>query len=333
MRKHCIVLFLPAVFCSNISATPPDELEMLLTWGHLKVRPTASLSYLRQATSRSTLDSDHFVLSAARNEYESLQLVLQGPVDSVTGVRFHLGPGLGHVSQPDVGRVAYINVTRPTDCYSGGAGLWPELVVPHVDTIDGQLRNAFPFAVPKAQLRSVWADFFIPPQQQPGNFTASVDVLGSDGNVLGSESFAIEVFDATLPSTPTLRTLFGFWPLEGLLTAHNISQRCCNVCYFNKLCCCSNNTAAISIIKKYVRAALQNRVSLSALDVLMPGPREATASAWNEFFGVWGEYLSGLDLRSGLSNTSLTVAEVPTPHRIYGVGIDTYIVYIQSLHI
>ena len=83
MRIHCIaLLFLPAVCCSNISA-PPPELEMLLTWGHLKVRPTASLSYLRQATSRSTLDSAHFVLSAARNEYESLQLVLQGDRKSV----------------------------------------------------------------------------------------------------------------------------------------------------------------------------------------------------------------------------------------------------------
>ena len=83
--------------------------------------------------------------------------------------------------------------------------------------------------------------------------------------------------DAELQSTPTLRTLFGLWPLSGLLTAHNVSQDCCVGCFGNKVCCCPNNTAATDLVKKYLRAGMNNRVSLSAFDVMMPlpGPRGA----------------------------------------------------------
>lgn len=100
---------------------------------------------------------------------------------------------------------------------------------------------------------------------------------------------------ADLQSTPSLRTLFGLWPLSGLLAAHNVSQNCCVGCFGNKVCCCPNNTAATDLVKKYLRAGLNNRVSLSALDVMMPlpGPGGALppADEWARFFATWAEFL------------------------------------------
>jgi hypothetical protein len=100
---------------------------------------------------------------------------------------------------PTLYRADYINVTRPTDCYSGGAGLWPEHLIPDVDPIDWQKRSAFPFSIPSAELRSVFVDILIPPEQASGNFSASVDVLGPGGRVIASDNFTIEVFNATMP--------------------------------------------------------------------------------------------------------------------------------------
>ena len=317
---------------SSTAASSGGSSALVLTWSSLKVRPHDSFAGVDAAASSAaksvlppgTNSRRRFVLSASRNEFETLQLVLQGPVPAVTGVQFRFGPGLAALQTPALSRVEYINVTRPTDCYSGGAGLWPEHLIPDVDTIDGQKRDAFPFAVPPTQLRSVFADILVPPEQPPGNFSASVDVLGSAGRVIASENFTIEVFQATLPSTPTLRTLFGLWPLSGLFTAHNVSQDCCVGCFGNKLCCCPNNTVATDLVKKYLRAGINNRVSLSALDVMMPlpGPGGALppADAWEHFFDTWAEFLPSNatddvvlhgSSRQVLTGAKTTVVEVP----------------------
>lgn len=126
--------------------------------------------------------------------------------------------------------------------------------------------------------------------------------------------------DAELQSTPTLRTLFGLWPLSGLLTAHNVSQDCCVGCFGNKVCCCPNNTAATDLVKKYLRAGMNNRVSLSAFDVMMPlpGPRGALphADAWAHFFATWAEFFPP---RKGAKLTRERVERRP---RTVGTGFD-----------
>jgi hypothetical protein len=129
-----------------------------------------------------------------------------------------------------------------------------------------------------------------------------------------SQSFTVEVFNATLPSTPTLRTLVGLWPLSGLVQSHGLSGECCGRCYINKYCCCSNNTAVAQLVKKYLRIGLQNRVTFSCLDALTPSPSEVALNpshAWDDFFTTWGEFLTGVDLASGLRGAALTSVETP----------------------
>ena len=294
---------------------PSETLPSVLTWGGVKVLPSQSLP-----TVPTPGPPGPFVLSAARNEYEQLQLVVAGPT-VVEGVR---------VSVPDaklrwsVYRVGYINVTKLTDCYSfvpGGRAPFatPEHLIPDADSIDGQRRSAFPLTVPAGQVGSVIIDFFIPTAQRSGNFSATIEVLGRPGRsgaetIVASQSFVVEVFNATLPSTPTLRTLVGLWPLSGLVKSHGLSDECCGPCYINKYCCCSNNTAVRDLVKKYLRIGLQNRVTFSCLDALTPSPSEVAENprAWIDFFDEWGEFLSGeLNLTSGLQGAALTSVETP----------------------
>ena len=166
---------------------PSEPLALVLTWGGVKVLPSQSLSMIPTPGA-----AGPFVLSAARNEYEQLQVVLAGPA-AVEGVRVSVS---GADLRWSVYRVGYINVTKLTDCYSfapnGRAPFaTPEHLIPDVDAIDGQRRSAFPLSVPAGQVRSVIVDFFVPETQCSGNFSATIEVLGDPGrsgvdNILGS---------------------------------------------------------------------------------------------------------------------------------------------------
>lgn len=296
-------------YCAGTSPLP--AVSSVLTWGGVKVLPVQPLSTVPTAGGSDA----PFVLSAARNEYEQLQLVVQGAVT----VRAVVVTVAGMDVRWSVYRVGYLNVTKLTDCYSmapnGRAPFSvPEHLVPDVDPIDGQRRAAFPLMVPQGELRSIIVDFFIPETHPGGNFSATVRVLGDSEYVLASHDFTIEVFNVTLPSTPTLRTLVGLWPLSGLVRSHELSDECCSPCYINKYCCCGNNTAVTELVKKYLRVGLQNRITFSCLDALTPSPAEVSKdpqSAWEDFFNVWGEFLSGIDLASGLRGAALTSVETP----------------------
>eukprot|EP01052_Picozoa_sp_SAG31_P007906 SAG31_NODE_387_length_16403_cov_5.062071_7_plen_351_part_00 len=172
------------------ATVPWQSVRSVLTWGGVKVLPAQPLS------SVPTPGSDApFVLSAARNEYEQLQLVvevgdfrmfsflgaskvkkcnflymvLQGPA-TVDDVKVAVA---GADVRWSVYRVGYLNVTKLTDCYSmapnGRAPFSaPEHLVPDVDAIDGQRRSAFPIKVPPGELRSIIVDFFMPETHPTG---------------------------------------------------------------------------------------------------------------------------------------------------------------------
>jgi len=50
---------------------------------------------------------------------------------------------------------------------------FPDALIPNVDPLFHEKRNAFPFTVPANQDRAVWVDAFVPSGQTPGLYTSS----------------------------------------------------------------------------------------------------------------------------------------------------------------
>src|SRR5207244_12447029 len=116
-----------------------------------KIRPAA------QAPAGATASAS---IAAAKNEFESFQVVVTGQAAGVSMAIEGLSDGAGHtISGRDVVlyREALLNVASQTGG-AGAAGMWPDALVPDVDPIAGEKRNAFPFDVPASESRAVLVD-------------------------------------------------------------------------------------------------------------------------------------------------------------------------------
>lgn len=158
MRLPPIILLLTLLHQTQTLSTTPILLEHSL----IKVRP------LTTYTPRSTTLS----LFAARNEYESFQIVINGP-NTINNV--HVTP-LFKGYDPIIYRQTYLNVTEVSDCY-GKLGLWPDALVPDVDVFYHEKRNVFPLVVPKGQNKALWVDLFVPSNATAGMYRGMMIVL------------------------------------------------------------------------------------------------------------------------------------------------------------
>ncbi len=104
-------------------------------------------------------------------------------------------------------REGYITVTTPSDL-NGITGQVPDQLIPVQDAYFHQPRNAFPVTVPAGETRSAWVDVYVPVTAETGYYTASAKVM--DGaNVIATLPVNLKVWNFTLPSTSTLKSVFG----------------------------------------------------------------------------------------------------------------------------
>src|SRR6185436_10084298 len=111
-------------------------------------------------------------LTAARNEFESFQVVVSAGSAPLSGVFVRLdqalsGPG-GTIPARNVtiSREAYVDLEHASDL-EGGTGRWPDPLIPAVDPFYRESRNAFPVDVPAGENRTAWVDVLVPKQQAP----------------------------------------------------------------------------------------------------------------------------------------------------------------------
>src|SRR5207302_8405440 len=97
-------------------------------------------------------------------------------------------------------REAYLNVAQPSGG-DGATGLWPDALIPDVDPLVGEKRNAFPFDVPAGENRSVLVDIHVPAGTPAGVYTGSISVTGG---AAASVPVTLTVWDFAIPSTSTL---------------------------------------------------------------------------------------------------------------------------------
>ena len=188
-------------------------------------------------------------LHAARNEFESFQIAVNGPL---RGLEVSLrapfeGPGgatLGgeHVT---IYRVDYLEVLRASDP-EGAPGRWPDPLVPTFDPLVHEVRSAFPISVPAGENRLAWIDIHVPPDAVPGTYRGRIHVRG--------EGFAttvpveLVVVDLELPSTTTLRAAWG------------MGDEVCAPLGIDG--CLEDPWLAASVRALFVRSALDNRVGI-----------------------------------------------------------------------
>src|SRR6185436_17163353 len=139
------VMALPVVLTSF--RTPSPGLKWWTTHALDKVRPDDSIP---------NQPDKSVSISAARNEFESFQIVLRAESQEFDGVDVEIsdlrGPRAGVISKKNV--MIYfegmLDLRTPSNI-EGRVGEWPDRLVPRVDRYYGERRNAFPFKLPNGR--------------------------------------------------------------------------------------------------------------------------------------------------------------------------------------
>ena len=144
-------------------------------------------------------------LAAARNEYESFQVVVSGlsNLTDVDVVTQDLRGPMGMTIPADnlhLYRVHYV------DCK--GDGWLPDSMVPWTDPWDSKRIGGpygAPFAVESGTNAIVWVEIYVPEDAMPGDYQSSLEVtLG--GKTIATVPVTLTVWPVTLPKTTTLLT-------------------------------------------------------------------------------------------------------------------------------
>ncbi len=223
----------------------------------LKVRPKESPA-----------SSSSAALTAARNEFEPFQIVVQGGqagLSGVTATASDLTGAAGTIEARNVRmyRLGYLDLTTPSN-EEGGTGLWPDPLIPDVDEVAGEKRNAFPFAVPAGENRVIFVDLHVPRETAPGVYSGRVTVQGS-GMAAAELPITLSVLDFEMPATSSLPTTYGMsW--NGACVAHHGSYEACG-----------GDSGVIQSHLQYGRFMLDHRLTT---ELVYTGPK-GSSGAWN----------------------------------------------------
>ncbi|HET9594001.1 MAG TPA: hypothetical protein VFP65_00370, partial [Anaeromyxobacteraceae bacterium] len=151
-------------------------------------------------------------VSGARNQFVAFQVAVTGAATAVRAAASTLvGPGGAIVPAPRLFREDLYPVSTVSSPDSPGPGSYPDAMVPDVDELVGERRNAFPFDVAAGQTRVVWVELLVPSGAPAGDYhgTVTVDATGLHQAV----DVALHVFGYALPTTASLRSYYGLsWP-------------------------------------------------------------------------------------------------------------------------
>jgi hypothetical protein len=240
-------------------------------------------------------------LSAARNEFESFQVVIDTGAAGAALNNLSLsasvltGPGPSiPATNVSLYREEYYTVVRPSDgelglspqCTPSSACRFPDALIPDRDPYYNEQRSAFPFSVPSGENRAVWVDILVPAGQTPGTYAGTLAVK-ENAATIATVTIALQVVNINLPSTSSLRGYFMADPGR-LAFAHGTDAACAA---FDPLGCTWDDMpggldGAWELYSKYVVAGLNNRLTLSQPGLLEPEPGGNL-----ERFQTWAEPL------------------------------------------
>jgi hypothetical protein len=174
-------------------------------------------------------------ISAARGEYEPVQVVLRAEKDgellSAEVSPFHKGWGrVGHITA-QIDEVAYVEVTHPTDKL-GRAGWYPDPLPP--------LRRPLGLAAGKNQ--PLWITVHVAPEAEAGDYRAALRLKTSLGEL--AVPLRVHVYDVVLPRETHLKSALG-------LSSHRLNH------YHNL----QGTQQKEAVYDKYLRNFAEHRIS------------------------------------------------------------------------
>ena len=205
-------------------------------------------------------------IGAAKNEFEAFQIVVTGPASGVSAFATEL-TGAGTIGAPRLYREDLVDVKQPSSA-DGATGRFPDALVPDVDEVVGEKRNAFPFDVAAGESRAIWVELHVPADAKAGDYTGSVSVRTKDGET--KVPVHLVVWDFALPSTSSLKTAFGM-NYGGIRAGHGNPD----------------GDALAALRQRYGRFALDHRISIHNLW------DDSQQHDWNHFDRTWGPLLDG----------------------------------------
>ena len=242
-------------------------------------------------------------LTAAGNEFESFQVVVEARRE-LRGVSVSAGEPLrgpeGATIENDAmtfyREVPYRVGTagKPPSDAEGGAGLWPDALIPAVDYLYGERRNAFPVDLAAGEKLVAWVDLLVPAEQPSGTYRGSVVVSDSSGRV-AELPLSVRALDFEIPSTATLRSGYFADPF------HECSA------FTGSPHCDIDDPATWERRALFVRAGLENRISISNGFSAPVGP---TAQSLFDRFAV--PLISGTGSGTRLPGARLTELDAST---------------------
>jgi len=196
-------------------------------------------------------------LEAARNEFEAFHVVLAGGGAGAKAVTVSADPlsnESGTISDVRVFREGMYNVGTPSNI-EGAAGAWPDAMIPAVDEIDNQPRNAFPVDVAANQEQPVFIEYHVPQGAAAGWYTGTVHVTGG---ISADIAVKLYVHAFSLPSTSSLPSAYGLGWLDACTAV------------FGGYSQCGGDAGVERMLSRYTKFALDHRISLS--DAVYNGP-------------------------------------------------------------
>jgi hypothetical protein len=278
-----------------LATSPPAIIQPSL----LKIRPGTSLGPALKH------------ISAAKNEYESFQLVVSAPGnDSLTVTSIEVSFGEGSLKAL-IHRELYINITTVSDC-DGDLGLWPDALVPVVDPFFHEARTALPAKLAAGARAVFWVDVFIPPTASAGTSTATVTVsFDEDGVAPLALPLDVHVWDFALPSNSARYvTTYGV-SMNRILLGQYLTHQPKNV----------TDAERTALMREYVLLGLMHRVTLNpfletAIHLLGKTSADGTvAPDWTAVEKDWGDLLhGGVATPFGLADVSVSTVQLPPAH-------------------
>ena len=163
-------------------------------------------------------------LSAARDEYQSFQIVVSGASNGLSNVNVRISdleaPGKEVIPRSSftLYREKYVYVSASSPNWGGsnkpkGPGWYPDALIPFSDPetgkpLSGATLTAVPFNVKAGNNQPIWVDLLVPQNAMPGQYAGSYTVTSDQGEFTGRIS--LTVWNFSLPTTPSLKTAFLF---------------------------------------------------------------------------------------------------------------------------
>ena len=169
-------------------------------------------------------------LWAARGEYESFQIVVNGGSKGLS----HVNVTLTDLAGPDgqaipkssftLYREKYMHVTSSSPNWKGsnqprGTGWYADALIPFNDPetgkpLSGAQISAVPFDLKAGDNQPIWVDLLVPRDAKAGKYSATYTVTSDQGNFSGN--VALTVWNFTLPTAPSLKSSFLFFQAGSL---------------------------------------------------------------------------------------------------------------------